>query len=63
MSDKHNDQKLIMESFRNWSEETPEQLQEEQLDEIQLPGVSWFLRSYQWIEPLLRIVADSKRTP
>ena len=63
MSDKHNDQKLIMESFRNRSEETPEQLQEQQLDEIQLPGVSWFLRSYQWIEPLLRIVADSKRTP
>tara|TARA_B100000085_G_C18460855_1_gene478876 strand:- start:290 stop:802 length:513 start_codon:yes stop_codon:yes gene_type:complete len=63
MSDKHNDQKLIMESFRNWSEETPEQLQEEQLDEIQIPGVAWFLRSYQWIEPLLRILADSKRTP
>jgi|TARA_R110000824_G_scaffold314888_2_gene501800 hypothetical protein len=63
MSDKHNDQKLIMESFRNWSEDTPEALQEEQLDEIQIPGIAWFLRSYQWMEPLLRIVADSKRTP
>jgi len=63
MSDKHNDQKLIMESFRNWSEDTPEALQEEQLDEIQIPGIAWFLRSYQWMEPLLRIGADSKRTP
>ena len=63
MSDKHNDQKLITESFRNWSEDTPEALQEEQLDEIQIPGIAWFLRSYQWMEPLLRIVADSKRTP
>ena len=52
-----------MESFRNWSEDTPEALQEEQLDEIQIPGIAWFLRSYQWMEPLLRIVADSKRTP
>lgn len=63
MSDKHNDQKLIMESFRNWSKDAEEPLQEEQLDEIQIPGIAWFLRSYQWIEPLLRIVADSKQTP
>ena len=64
MSGKHNDQKLIIESFRDWSKDTEEEpSQKEQLDEIQLPGLSWFLRSYQWIEPLLRIVADSKRTP
>ena len=75
MSDKYNDQKLINENFNKWINEKQdidetagyymeaEPIEEEQLDEIQLPGVSWFLRSYQWIEPLLRIVADSKRTP
>ena len=80
MSDKHNDQKLIIENFNKWvNEEKREEEEidetaghymeaepideEEQLDEIQIPGIAWFLRSYQWIEPLLRIVADSKRTP
>ena len=48
---KNDDYKLIKENWDKFVEDEPEQL-----DEGLLPGVAWFLRSYQWLAPGLEIL-------
>jgi len=60
--------KLIKENWDKYLEEDEEQPVEEaeepeQLDEIQLPGVAWFLRSYQWLAPMFSILSQHKLVP
>ena len=60
--------KLIKENWDKYLQEDEEQPVEaaeelEQLDEIQLPGLAWFLRSYQWLAPMFSILSQHKLVP
>ena len=63
--------KLIKENWDKYlqeEEEVEEQPVEEaeepeQLDELQLPGVAWFMRSYQWLAPMFSILSQHDLTP
>jgi len=62
--------KLIKENWDKYLQEEEAEVQPieeaegpEQLDELQLPGVAWFLRSYQWLAPMFSILSQHNLTP
>jgi hypothetical protein len=74
----NNNQKFINENFKRWVNETDkyahideivaeydllEESSVEKLHEIQIPGLSFVVRSWRWLVPLMNVVANHPKTP
>ena len=74
----NNNQKFINENFKRWVNETDkyahideivaeydllEESSAQELHEIQIPGLSFVVRSWRWLVPLMRVVAAHPKTP
>jgi hypothetical protein len=74
----NNNQKFINENFKRWVNETDkyahideiiaeydllEESSVEKLHEIQIPGLSFVVRSWRWLVPLMNVVANHPKSP
>lgn len=74
----NNNQKFINENFKRWVNETDkyahideiiaeydllEESSVQELHEIQIPGLSFVVRSWRWLIPLMNVVANHPKTP